>query len=68
MEFVNRKRNPYQMFYRIKYDDSQTDFDFWKNYDYPKTKDSYVKIVVLNKQNPYLFDSVLDNFYKERSR
>jgi len=61
MEFV---ANPYQMFYRIKYDDSQTDFDFWKKYDYPKTKDSYVKIVVLNKQNPYLFDSVLDNFYK----
>ena len=23
-----------------------------------------LKIVVLNKQNPYLFDSVLDNFYK----
>ena len=61
MEFIE---NPYQMFYRIKYDDSQTDFEYWKNYNYSKTKDSYVKIVVLNKQNPYLFDSVLDNFYK----
>lgn len=61
MEFIE---NPYQMFYRIKYDDSQTDFDFWKKYDYLKTKDSYVKIVVLNKQNPYLFDTILDNFYK----
>ena len=29
---------------------------------YPK--DCFVKIVVLNKQNPYLFDNVVDNLYK----
>ena len=27
-------------------------------------KDCYVKIIVLNKQNPYLFDNVIDNLYK----
>ena len=32
------------------------DFDQWK--------DCYVKIVVAHKQNPYLFDNVIDNLYK----
>ena len=62
MEFV---ANPYQMFHRIRYDDSQTNFDHWKKFNYNKTKDSYVKVVVLNKQNPFLFDTVIDNFYKD---
>ena len=57
-------QNPYRMFQKITYDDGETDFEFWKKYDYDSLKDSYIKIVVLNKQNPYLFDSVLDNIYK----
>ena len=35
MEFI---ANPYQMFYRIKYDDSQTDFDFGRVMITPKQK------------------------------
>jgi hypothetical protein len=27
-------------------------------------KDAFVKVIVVNKQNPFLFDSVLDNIYK----
>jgi len=61
MKFVS---NPYRMFQKITYDDGETDFEFWKKYDYDSLKDSYIKIVVLNKQNPYLFDNVLDNIYK----
>ena len=56
--------NPYTIFKRISYDDTNQDFDFWRDYDYEQFKSSYVKIVVLNKQNPYLFDTVLDNIYK----
>ena len=56
--------NPYRMFHKINYDDSVQDFEHWKSYDYEQYKGSYVKIVVLNKQNPYLFDNVLDNLYK----
>jgi DNA repair exonuclease SbcCD nuclease subunit len=56
--------NPYRMFHKINYDDSVQDFEHWKSYDYDQYKGSYVKIVVLNKQNPYLFDNVLDNLYK----
>jgi DNA repair exonuclease SbcCD nuclease subunit len=61
MEFVE---NPYRMFNKLVYDDGENDFDHWKKYDYDSFKDTYVKVVVLNKQNPYMFDSVIDNLYK----
>ena len=56
--------NPNRMFHKINYDDATTDFAYWQAFDYTALKDCYVKIVVLNKQNPYLFDNVLDNLYK----
>jgi DNA repair exonuclease SbcCD nuclease subunit len=56
--------NPNRMFHKINYDDTITDFEFWKAYDYVSLKDCYVKVIVLNKQNPYLFDNVIDNLYK----
>jgi DNA repair exonuclease SbcCD nuclease subunit len=61
LQFV---KNTFVMFNKIAYDDAQTDFEFWKKYDYNKLKDSYVKVIVLNKQNPFLFEHVLDNLYK----
>jgi hypothetical protein len=57
-------QNPHKMFHKISYDDGATDFEHWKAYDYASLKDAYVKVVVLNKQNPYLFDNVVDNLYK----
>jgi len=57
-------QNPIVMFHKIYYDDTQTDFEYWKSYDFQSLKESYVKVVVVNKQNPYLFDHVLDNLYK----
>jgi hypothetical protein len=57
-------KNPRLMFNKIVYDDAQTDFEYWKKYDYNNLKDSYVKVIVLNKQNPFLFEHVLDNLYK----
>lgn len=57
-------QNPYRMFQKITYDDGKTDFEFWKKYDYDSLKETYIKVVVLNKQNPYLFDNVIDNIYK----
>jgi len=56
--------NPYKMFFKLTYDDSTQDFEFWKAYDFEQYKSAYVKVVVLNKQNPYLFDNVIDNLYK----
>jgi DNA repair exonuclease SbcCD nuclease subunit len=56
--------NPFKMFHKISYDDGSTDFEYWKAVDFEQYRDTYVKIVVVNKQNPYLFDNVLDRLYK----
>ena len=61
LEFV---KNPYAMFNKVVYDDANTDFEYWNNYDFSSLKDTYVKVVVLNKQNPFLFDYVIDKIYK----
>jgi DNA repair exonuclease SbcCD nuclease subunit len=61
MTFV---KNPFTMFNKLTYDDGQTDFEHWKKYDFEILKDSYVKVIVMNKQNPYLFDTVIDSLYK----
>ena len=53
-----------RMFNKVLYDDGTTDFEFWKEYDFDELKETYVKLVVLNKQNPYLFDHVVDCLYK----
>ena len=57
-------QNPYRMFHKITYDDSVQDFEYWKHHDYTQYKDTYLKVVVLNKQNPFMFDTVIDNLYK----
>jgi DNA repair exonuclease SbcCD nuclease subunit len=63
LEFIE---NPNQMFIKVTYDDSdeKQDFNHWKSYDYAKLKGTYVKVIVVHKQNPYLFDNMLDNLYK----
>ena len=57
-------KNPYEMFHKITYDDNTRDFEFWNMIDFDQWKDCYVKIVVAHKQNPYLFDNVIDRLYK----
>lgn len=57
-------QNPYRMFHKVVYDDTEQDFDYWKSFDYENLKESYVKVICVNKTNPYLFDNVVDNLYK----
>ena len=61
---MNFVKNYFSMFHKITYDDGKTTFEDWKEYDFLKLKECYVKVVVLNKQNPFLFDHVIDNLYK----
>jgi DNA repair exonuclease SbcCD nuclease subunit len=61
---MNFVKNSFSMFHKITYDDGKTTFEDWKEYDFSKLKECYVKVVVLNKQNPFLFDHVIDNLYK----
>lgn len=56
--------NPYRMFYKIEYDDSVQDFDYWKKFNFEKFNEKYLKVVVKNKQNHYLFDKIIDRLIK----
>jgi len=56
--------NPFRLFHKFVYDDSTQNFEFWKHHDFSKYSKSFVKVVVLRKQNPYLFDTVMDFLYK----
>lgn len=57
-------KNPYTMFNKILYDDGKQDFDYYKNFDFNRYKNTYVKVVVVEKGNAFLFDSVIDNLIK----
>lgn len=61
LEFI---RNPYKMFHKLWYDDTEQDLTHWKNFDMSSYKDTYIKVVVTNKTNPFLFDRVMDMLYK----
>lgn len=61
LEFIE---NPNVMFHRIVYDDKENTITEITNKDLSKYTNTYVKVVVLNKTNPYLFDKFMDNLYK----
>jgi DNA repair exonuclease SbcCD nuclease subunit len=63
-EFV---QNPYRMFYKLNYNDELENFaEGYKPtfMDYSIYEGCYVKVVVVNKLNPFLFDIVIDSIYK----
>ena len=55
-------RNPYTMFHRVVYDDSNGIIEGLQT-GYEHLKDRYVKVIVINKVNPYLFDRFMDAIY-----
>ena len=56
--------NPYTMFHKIVYDDSNETIKSINERDYSIYSERMVKVVVLNKTNPILYDMFLDNLYK----
>ena len=54
--------NPNVMFHRIVYDDTQ---EVMINPDNDNYKDRYLKVVVINKTNPYMFDRFIDTLYSK---
>jgi len=61
LEFI---QNPFEIFHKISYDDRDKSIEDFKKFDFTQYQDSYVKVVVLHKQNPFLFDYLTDNLYK----
>lgn len=59
--------NPFKIFHMVAYDDVRHRDIIEKidATDYSKYKDCYVKIVCVNKTNPYAFDRLLDKLYRE---
>jgi hypothetical protein len=51
-EFIE---NPYSMFHKIYYNDEKNDYG-----DLSKYEDTYVKIIIENKDNNYLFEILMD--------
>lgn len=64
LEFI---QNPFRMFNKIYYDDlldnEEIKQKLSENY-YEKYSNSYIKLVVKNKENLYLFDSFVDKLYQ----
>jgi DNA repair exonuclease SbcCD nuclease subunit len=60
-------RNPFSIFHMVSYDDVKHPDIIQKiqSTDYSKYRDTYVKIVCVNKENPFAFDMLLDKLYKE---
>lgn len=61
LQFV---QNPYKIFHKIYYNDVEQEFDYWKKYNFDQYKNSYVKIIVVTKENPFLLDNVIDNLFR----
>ena len=53
-------QNPYRMFHKVFYDDSEETFESLTGKDYSEYEGTYVKLVVQKKTNPFWFDSVMD--------
>ena len=56
-------QNPNVMFHRIIYDDKAETIKEIDSKDLKPYTNTYVKVVVINKTNPYLFDKFMNNLY-----
>ena len=61
LEFI---QNPNKMFKKLIYDDKVDDIKTITSMDLTQLKTSYVKVVVVNKTNPYLFDTLINRLYQ----
>ena len=58
---LERIVNPFTIFSKIHYDDTQEDYD---NHDVRKYRNKYVKLIVVNKKDLYKFDKFTDRLLK----
>lgn len=57
-------KNPYSMFHKLIYDDKEESITEINNKDLSQYQNTYVRVVVVNKTNPYLFDKFISNLYE----
>jgi DNA repair exonuclease SbcCD nuclease subunit len=61
LEFV---QNEFTIFNKLFYNDKDQGSEYFKGFDVESLKDTYLKIVVVNKTDPYQFDRLLDKIYQ----
>jgi DNA repair exonuclease SbcCD nuclease subunit len=62
---LNFIRNPYTIFNKVTYDDTiENAIDKYSKIDLTIYKDTFVKVIVTNKTNPFLFDLFISELYK----
>jgi DNA repair exonuclease SbcCD nuclease subunit len=57
-------KNPYSLFNKIEYDDSKLTLEDITAINFDHLKDTYVKVIVVAKNNPYWFDLFIGNLEK----
>jgi len=57
-------RNPYSMFHKAFYSDEGKDAEQILDFDAEFYRDTYVKVIKQNCDNPYWFDQYMDKLYK----
>jgi DNA repair exonuclease SbcCD nuclease subunit len=60
LEFI---KSPMTMFNKLYYDDKGKPNDYWKSFNVDILEQTYVKLVVVNKTDPYQFDKILTKLY-----
>ena len=56
--------NSITMFEKLFYDDTKESFETISNMNYEKYRGKFTKVIVVNKDNPYWFDSMLDKLHE----
>lgn len=57
-------KNPLTLFNKVIYDDKNKDSsNFIQSLELDKVKDTFVKLIVVSKTNPYLFEKVVEKLY-----
>lgn len=57
-------QNPYTMFHKVFYDDQDKSLTDLLKVDFESLRHSYVKLIVINKTNPYWFDKFVSELEK----
>lgn len=57
---MTRIQNPFRMFHKISYDDTDMTVEEISQLDISLLTNTYIKVIVKNKTNPYIFDLFLD--------
>lgn len=61
VEFI---QNPFTIFHKHTYDDEDFYYDDLKIFDFTQFENKYVKVIVANKNNPYVFESFIERLLK----